>query len=214
MFNEVKVVGDAAVSDPSALATYRYWALGGGTTQPPGAWLQVTDSVSREQGLNLADTARLFALQTMAMADTVAPTYATKYDHRFWRPAAAINRAAEDGNPATAPAAGTWRPRAGSQGSSPEHWSGHSSFSSSSAAVLAGFFCRDDISFTLVTDSPTPEARTFASFSQAADQAGRSRVVGGIHFEFSNQAGLVAGRAVAEEVLASALLGPGAYRCP
>ena len=42
--------------------------------------------------------------------------------------------------------------------------------------------------------------RTYPSFSAAAAEAGRSRVLGRQHFEFSNQAGLRAGRLVADEV--------------
>ena len=38
--------------------------------------------------------------------------------------------------------------------------------------------------------------RSFVSFAQAADEAGESRVVGGIHFQFDNTAGLAAGRAL------------------
>src|SRR5262249_11236215 len=36
--------------------------------------------------------------------------------------------------------------------------------------------------------------RSFTSFAQAADEAGESRVFGGIPFEFDNHAGLQAGR--------------------
>jgi hypothetical protein len=39
-------------------------------------------------------------------------------------------------------------------------------------------------------------SRTFTSFSQAAEEAGRSRIYGGIHFEFDNRAGLQSGAAV------------------
>lgn len=206
-FNEVKVVGDRARPDPDALATYNFWSLSGGTGQPPGAWVQVARTVSADRGLSLSETARLFALQTMAMADTVAPTYKTKVDHHFWRPITAINEAGTDGNDATdPPPPGTqWTQRApDTSGGSPEHWSGHSSFSAAGASVLAGFFCTDEISFTLVSDS-TRTARTYTSLSVAAAEAGRSRVLGGIHFEFSNQAGLEAGDAVARDVLATAL---------
>ena len=49
-------------------------------------------------------------------------------------------------------------------------------------------------------------ARSFSSFSAAAAEAGRSRILGGIHFEFSNQLGLSAGRAIAHEILGSMLL--------
>jgi hypothetical protein len=204
-FDEVKAAGSAAVDAPAALATYRYWSLGARTSQPAGAWVQVAQAVSAEQALGLPDTTRLFALLTMAMADTVGPTYATKFDHRFWRPATAIRQADTDGNPSTI-ADPSWAPRAGTSGSSPEHWSGHSSFSAAGARVLAGFFCENDLGFTLVTDSaPGGAARSYSSFSEAAAEAGRSRVVGGLHFEFSNQAGLEAGRSIADEVLARAL---------
>jgi len=73
--------------------------------------------------------------------------------------------------------------------------------------VLAGFFCADGITFTHVTDSaPGGLARTYPSFSAAATEAGRSRVFGGQHFEFSNQAGLRIGRSVGADVLAHQLL--------
>jgi hypothetical protein len=92
-------------------------------------------------------------------------------------------------------------------GSSPEHRSGPRSFSAAAAAALAGFFRKDALPFALTTDSaPGGQARNYPSFSQAASEAGRSRVVGGIHFEFSNQAGLAAGRAIAAEILATKLL--------
>ncbi len=73
--------------------------------------------------------------------------------------------------------------------------------------MLAGYFCNDAISFSLTTDSsPGSVARTYPGFSAAATEAGKSRVVGGVHFEFSNQAGLVAGRAIAQEILERKLL--------
>ena len=116
----------------------------------------------------------------------------------------AIQRAAEDGNDATLPDS-TWRARGGNSGS-PEYWSGHSSFSSAAATVLADFCGTDLITFTLTTDSAHGQTRTFSSFSEAAQQAGYSRVLGGLHFSFSNTAGLVAGRQIAIEVLHTALL--------
>ncbi len=205
-FAEVKLLGNAAIPDAGKSATFTYWSVGNNSSQPPGAWLQVAQTVSAARSLSLEDTARLFALESMAMADTVAPTYMTKFVYRFWRPTTAIRQADTDNNPNTV-ADPAWSARAGSVGSSPEHWSGHSSFSASAASVLAGFFCRDRIPFSLVTDTaPGGQARSYPSFSAAANEAGLSRVVGGLHFNFSNQAGLTAGRDVAAEVLSSKLL--------
>jgi hypothetical protein len=202
---EVSLLGNAAIPDPEKLATYNFWSLGGGTSQPPGAWLQVAREVSKS--LDLEDTARLFALVSMALADSVAPTYMTKFSFRHWRPTTAIREADSDGNPSTNPDL-NWSARAGTVGGSPEYWSGHSAFSAAAAGVLAGFFCDDAIPFTLVTDSaPGGQGRTYPSFSAAAAEAGRSRVVGGIHFELSgNQAGLAAGNRIAAEILRASLL--------
>ena len=203
---EVKLLGNAAILDAEKLATFQYWSLGAGTSQPPGAWIQIALAVTNDRPLQLPEMARLFALLSMAMADTVAPTFQTKFLFHAWRPATAIREADTDGNPNTVPDPG-WSPRAGGIGGTPEHWSGHSSFSGAAARVLAGFFCQDSISFTLVTDSaPGGQARTYPSFSAAEAEAGRSRVVGGIHFEFSNQAGIAAGHGVASEVLSHKLL--------
>jgi len=205
-FNEVKQVGSKAVADPAADATFAIWRLGAGTSQPPGAWIQVAETVSEARSLPLADTARLFALESMALADTVAPTYSTKYLYHSWRPTTAVRQADPALNPATTPDA-SWTARAGSPGTSPEHFSGHSTFSAAGATVLAGFFCRDDIPFTMATDSaPGHQARTYPSFSAAAAEAGRSRVLGGLHFEFSNHSALIAGQGVGTEVLATSLL--------
>ena len=217
-FAEVKLLGNAAIPDAAKLATFQFWSLGAGTNQPPGAWIQVAIAVTNDRTRALPETARLFALLSMAMCDTVAPTYQTKFVSHAWRPATAIREADTDGNPNTDADPG-WSPRAGGIGGTPEHWSGHSSFSGAAARVLAGFFCQDNISFTLVTDSaPGGQGRTYPSFSVAETEAGRSRVVGGIHFEFSNQAGLTAGHGVAAEVLSHALLlkrGPTHFgQCP
>ena len=205
-FAEVKVIGSAANDDPGKLATFQYWSLGTGTSQPPGAWIQVALAVTADDPPHLPDMARLLALVSMAMSDTVAPTVWTKFTFRHWRPATAIREADTDANLLTDPDP-TWSPRAGGIGTSPEYWSGHSSFSAAGAAALAGFFCKDDVEFSLTTDSaPGGLARTYSSFSDAATEAGHSRVVGGIHFEFSNEEGLASGKAVAAEILATRLL--------
>ncbi|MFG1707867.1 vanadium-dependent haloperoxidase [Nonomuraea sp. M3C6] len=209
-FAEVRLLGNGAIPDADKSAVFQYWSLLAGTDQPPGEWIKIALNVERP--LPLPDKARLFALLGMALADTSIPTVMTKFTYRHWRPQVAIQQADADGNPYTEQDE-TWRARAGSAGSSPEYISGHSSFSGAGAAVLAGFFCADRIPFTLVTDSAPvdpatgqPWRRRFASFSQAASDAGRSRVVGGLHFGFSNFDGLAMGGDVAAEILADRLL--------
>jgi len=205
-FAEVKVQGNIAIADAGATATYNFWSLGAGTSQPPGAWMQVALAVTADSPLPLPEMTRLFALLGMALSDSVAPTVTTKYVYHSWRPTTAIQEADTDGNPYTEAEPG-WSARAGGPGTSPEYWSGHSSFSAAGAAMLAAFYCADDIPFELATDSAAPgEVRRYASFSQAAAEAGRSRLDGGLHFRFSDRDGQASGRAVAAEIAATALL--------
>jgi len=65
----------------------------------------------------------------------------------------------------------------------PEYTSGHSTFSGAAAGVLAAFYGTDDIVFTTTSDGLPGVERTYTSFSQAAEEAGMSRIYGGIHFE-------------------------------
>jgi hypothetical protein len=46
-------------------------------------------------------------------------------------------------------------------------------------------------------------SRTFGSFQAAADEAGQSRIYGGIHFQFDNTAGKAVGRSLAQFVLST-----------
>src|SRR5262245_1652981 len=204
-FAEVKVQGSAAIANDAAMANYTFWSLGAGTSQPPGAWIQVALSVTAQSPLPLPEKARLFALLGMALSDSVAPTVMSKYVYHAWRPATAILGAGTDGN-ANTEADASWLPRAGGPGTSPEYWSGHSAFSGAGSAMIAAFYCADDIPFALTTDSANGEVRQYASFSQAAAEAGQSRLDGGLHFRFSDRDAQVAGRAIAAEIAATALL--------
>jgi hypothetical protein len=118
-FAAVKVIGDADNADSGKLATYQYWSLGTGTSQPPGAWIQVALAVTAENRLALPDMARLLALVSLSMADTVAPTVTTKVIYRHWRPATAIREPNTDltprprARPAATPASRRRRTRRG-----------------------------------------------------------------------------------------------------
>lgn len=167
--------------------------------------LRTAALVPRDGAPNLADPRAAAVAAAHAVLVGLFPGRASQYDAQLSLDLA-IREADTDGNPLTTPDA-AWSPRGGGMGGNPEHWSGHSSFSAAAAAVLRGFFCEDAIRFRLTTDSaPGGLAREYPSFSAAATEAGISRVVGGVHFPFSNQAGLDAGRAVGAEVLRRALL--------
>jgi hypothetical protein len=57
-----------------------------------------------------------------------------------------------------------------------------------------------------VTCAPETPLRSYTGFKEAALEAGRSRVYGGIHFQYSIEAGYEAGKAIAREILRTRLV--------
>jgi hypothetical protein len=55
-------------------------------------------------------------------------------------------------------------------------------------------------SFSTTSDALPGVTRSFDSFSAAAEEAGQSRIYGGIHWQYDNQLGLSTGRTLAEHV--------------
>jgi len=104
----------------------------------------------------------------------------------------AIQKADTDGNDKT-PADPTWLPLLMTP-PFPAYTSGHSTFSAAGATLLAGIFGIDNITFTLPSEVSGVAGRSFNSLSAEAAEAGRSRILGGVHFEFDNVAGQTSGR--------------------
>jgi hypothetical protein len=198
-FQEVKMIGavNSAQRDPDQTEIAHFWADGPGTVTPPGHWNRIALTVARSRNLSVHENARLFALLNVALADAAIVCWDMKYACNFWRPVTAIQEAHTDGNDQTVREA-DWRPLLPTP-PFPSCTSGHSTFSGAASHVLASFFGRDDIEFTDMS-SPQRSSRTYARFSQAAEEAGRSRIYGGIHFQFDNRGGLESGRAVAQYI--------------
>lgn len=169
----------------------RFWAQGGGTSTPPGMWNQIAKVITDSQGTSLLDTARVFALINIATADAGIAAWDAKYEYNTWRPITAIREADTDGNAATAPEA-NWTPLLATP-AFPSYISGHSTFSGAAATVLAALF-GDDTSFSIGSDGLPLVTRSFDSFSEAAAEAGISRIYGGIHYQDDNLDGLSTGR--------------------
>jgi hypothetical protein len=144
----------------------------------------------------LLENARLFALLNLAGADTTIAVMDTKYTYNFWRPREAIRAGDADSNDQTT-ADPTWTPLA-YIGSHPDYNSQHSAYGGAGAIVLASFFGTDDFSFSITTStSPGGAFRSYASFSQAAEENADSRVWLGVHFRTACRHGLNQGNHVA-----------------
>ncbi len=202
---EVQAYGQASstlrTDDQTEIA--RYWADGAGTVTPPGHWNEIAQEISRSLGQTVLDSARLLAKLNVALADAAITAWAAKYADNLWRPITAIQQADTDGNSATT-ADPTWQPLLTTP-PFPEYVSGHSTFSAAAAGVLTGAVGRkyafSSTSTNLKNDQNEFITRSFASFNAAAEEAGQSRIYGGIHFQSGNQDGLAAGKQVARRVL-------------
>jgi hypothetical protein len=190
-----------------------FWADGGGTSTPAGHWNQIAADVALAQGRTLAENARTFAMLNVAMADAGIACWDAKYAYNLWRPIDAVRQADVDGNDATT-ADPAWLPLIRTP-PFPTYTSGHSTFSGAAATVLT-YLLGENVSFSSHTDGQTgftqrPLAadqivtRTFTSFAHAADEASKSRLYGGIHFQFDNQAGLATGSQIGQHVIANFL---------
>ncbi|HTU20253.1 MAG TPA: phosphatase PAP2 family protein [Gemmataceae bacterium] len=205
-FNEVKALGrrdgSTRTADQSLIA--QFWDDGLGTSTPPGHWNRIAQTISRQRGLSLADNARLFALLNITLADAAVLCWEGKFGFNYWRPITAIHEADRDGNPDTTPDRGwdcllTTPPF-------PSYPSGHSTFSGAAATALARFFGTDAIAFRISSEGRPDVVRSYAGLWAAAQEAGRSRIYGGIHYEFDNQEGLRTGRDLADFIARRYLL--------
>ncbi|MCG2592459.1 Ig-like domain-containing protein, partial [Ramlibacter sp. XY19] len=197
---ETKALGSATGSVRTADQTQQahFWADGGGSYTPPGHWNQIAAEVALAHGNSLSANARLFAQLNVALADAAIACWDTKYTWDLWRPETAITNAGLDDNPATS-ADEAWRPLLLTP-PHPEYVSGHSTFSAAAASILAATF-GENTSFSTTSVTLPGVTRNFTSFTQAVDEAGRSRIYGGIHYQFSNEGGQALGREVADAVL-------------
>ena len=194
--DEVAQVGSASSTTrtPQETDTARFWADAAGTWTPPGHWFHIAGDVGSQKNNTISENARMFAQVGMALADSAITCWNDKYDFYLWRPVTAIRLADTDGNAATT-ANPDWLPLLTTP-NFPSDSSGHSTFSAAAATVLASFFGTDDVTFTTAAEGFSVAPRAFTSFTQAAYEAGRSRVLGGIHFTFENLAGRQVGTAL------------------
>jgi hypothetical protein len=202
-FDEVKRLGGDGVTTPSDRTDEQteialFWV-----ESSPLQWNRIARTVSEDVGLDLWESARLFGLLNMALADGYIGSFETKYLYNYWRPVTAIQTADTDGNPDTN-ADPTWTPLVQTP-PIPDHDSAHSVEGGAAAQVLLRFFGTDHISFatcslTLPAGSTCNDAavvtRSFTSFSQAAEENGISRILVGFHFRNAVEDGIKHGRRI------------------
>jgi hypothetical protein len=195
-FEEVKSLESltSTIRTPEQTEIARFWA-GAASNSGIAIWEQITHTVAAAHHLSLADGARLFAQVNVAAADAFIASFDAKYTYNFWRPATAIRAADTDGNPDTVPDP-TWTPLITTP-NHPSYGSIHSTQSRAAAEALAALFGTDQVRFTAQSEEVT---RSFEKFTDAAKEAGKSRIYAGIHWSFDWAAGEAPGRKVGQYV--------------
>ena len=200
-FNEVKSLGFINSTTRTAEQTEigQFW---NGNIQD--LWNEIGQTAALQRHLNLENSARLFALLNISLADTAIAFFEAKYTYNFWRPVTAIRLADTDGNPQTEPNP-TWLPLSTKTAPDPSYPGAHSAISKAGATVLS-FYFGDRFTFDVTSESVAGVTRHFTSFSAAAEEAGLSRIYAGQHFRTDHTAGKDLGGQVAESIDGSILL--------
>ena len=201
-----------------------YWADGPGSATPPGHWNIFAQEISRRDGHTIDDDVKMFFILGNALMDASIAVWDCKWAADSIRPVSAI-RFLFGSKPIRAwagPGMGT-KLIDGEEFKSyiatppfASYISGHSTFSASAAEVLQRFTGSDNLgtSFTALPGSSTVEpgvtpaqfvTLSWATFTEAADQAGISRRYGGIHFKADDLVGRQTGRLVADVVWTKAM---------
>ncbi len=205
-FREVKRIGSLTSTKRTAdqTAASIFWQDNG-----TAIWSRVHRSLAESHGLDIVDSARLFAMADLAAADGAIGCWNDKAYWSFWRPITAIREAAHDRNPGTK-ADPTWVPHFDPTVAVsglplvtpgfPDHPSGHGCVSGATVHALKAFFGTDHVHFTAVSNKCAPApcpARSFDRFSDALQEIIDVRVWSGIHFRTADEQGAVLGRKVA-----------------
>jgi hypothetical protein len=205
-----------------------YWADGPGSVTPPGHWNVFAQYVSRRDANTLDENARMYFALNNALLDASITAWDGKRNWDSVRPITAVrwlNRGkiiqAWDG-PYKGPSyikGEDWIPYQPPTDPTPpfaEYTSGHSTFSMAAAEVLTAFCGRGNFEMTVTIAAGSSRVEPgvvpakaitlkWTSFRYAAEQAGKSRQYGGIHFEDGDNHAREAGADVGKQAWAKAL---------
>jgi hypothetical protein len=196
-FDEVKALGiansTAATADQALIG--RFW---NGAIQ--NFWNEIAQSAVHTRHLTTAQSARVFALLNLTLADEVIAFYDSKYTYNFWRPVTAIRAAATDDNPDTE-ADPTWLPQPGKTAADPSYPGAHASISAGGAFVLRKLFGNKPFQVNVTSEVLPGVVRSFDGFAAIEKEASLSRIYAGQHFRSDENSGERLGSAVADFVV-------------
>jgi hypothetical protein len=156
-------------------------------------------------GRTPVQNARMFAVYQMAFDDAAQAMVVAKLQYNFWRPITAIRNGDADGNDATQPDP-NWVPLLPTPNFS-EYPCGHCTVAAAIAEVMTaevGNRPRGGVRIMSLA-IPNSVVQAFPRWDAWAQEVSDSRIYGGVHYRFSNEAGEQIGRRAARMVLDRAL---------
>ncbi len=190
-YKEAKEVYDTtkSLTDEQKLIA-RFWSDDPMLTwTPPGHWIYLALQLLDEDNAPAARRAEVLARLGMATADAFIGCWHTKYEYDLLRPVTYIRRVIDP----------KWETLLITP-PFPEYPSGHSTQSGAAAEVMNAMFGKDRAFEDAAHEDEGMEARSFANFDAAAEEAALSRLYGGIHFRAAIERGLEQGRCIAGHV--------------
>jgi hypothetical protein len=157
---------------------------------PPGHWMSIVGIAAQAAKADFNTTVAAYTETAIALFDAFISCWDEKYRSNYIRPETVINKYINQ----------EWRPYIQTP-PFPSYTSGHATISAAAAEVMT-FYFSDKLSFTDTTllEFGIPN-QPIRSFRAAAQEAALSRLYGGIHHRFDNEAGNVAGTKVGQLVL-------------
>ena len=162
---------------------------------------RATDAPGRAQ----VENARFLALYQMANDDATQAMVVAKQQYEYWRPITAIRNGDKDGNAATQPDP-AWEPLIATPNFQ-EYPCGHCTLAGSIAEVMehqSGWKLGQGVRVASLIN-PTSVVQVLPNWREWAQQVSDSRMLGGVHYRFSNEAGEEIGRKAARLVVATVL---------
>jgi hypothetical protein len=210
-FNQIKSYGEATSSVRSEEQTEiaKFWSA-----NVIRQYNRVGRDIAGARSLSLLETARLAAMVNLVGADALMSALHAKYHYLFWRPVTAIDPSAvtadgfgpvpgyDDGNPSTVEQTG-WRPLLTTP-NHPEYPAAHGVITSAMAEVFRAFLGTNQIGLDIHGFDPAGPAgnlnavRHFDMPNDLRHEIIDARLWAGLHYRFSNVAGVVLGRKVGE----------------
>jgi hypothetical protein len=198
--NEIREIGSSTSTRRTAEQTNlaRFWFFTGPRTYNP-----IVRQIAIAKGMDVVDSARLYALSSIAGIDAFIAVFDGKYTYNLWRPVTAIRNADLSSNPAT-PREASWQPL-GATPMHPEYPCAHCIVAAAVSTVLQNIAGNEFGEITLTSPTAPGITRNWTRLQDYSDEVSNARIYAGFHYRFSTEVGKDMGKKIGELTAATQL---------